>query len=66
MLSKFEQVNKPIRRRPLERPRRRWEDNIRTDLKEIGINTREWVDSAQDRASECGIELPNSVCLGVN
>ena len=36
-------------KRPLGRPRRRWEDNIRMDLKEIGINTRNWVDSAQDR-----------------
>ena len=36
-------------KRPLGRPRRRWEDNIRIDLKEIGINTRNWVDSAQDR-----------------
>ena len=26
----------------------RWEDNIKIDLKEIGINTRNWVDSAQD------------------
>jgi hypothetical protein len=33
----------------LERPRRRWEDNIKMDLKEIGINTRYWVDSVQDR-----------------
>ena len=31
------------------RPRRKWEDNIRTDLEEIGINTGNWVDSAQDR-----------------
>ena len=30
-------------------PRCRWEDNIRKDLKEIGINTRNRVDSAQDR-----------------
>ena len=30
-------------------PRRRWEENIRMDLKEIGIITRNWVDSAQDR-----------------
>ena len=30
-------------------PRRRWEDNIRMDLKERGINTRNWVDSAQAR-----------------
>ena len=36
-------------KRPLGRPRRRWEDNIRMDLKEIGISTRNWVDSAQDR-----------------
>ena len=35
--------------RPLGRPRRRWEDNIRTDPKEIGINTRNWFDSALDR-----------------
>jgi hypothetical protein len=33
----------------LGRTRRRWEDNIRMDLKETGINTRNWVDSAQDR-----------------
>jgi len=33
---------------PAEKPRRRWEDNIRMDLKEIGINTRNCVDSAQD------------------
>ena len=36
-------------KRPLERPRSRWEDNIRVDLKEIGINTGNWVDSTQDR-----------------
>ena len=35
--------------RRLGRPRRRWEDKIRMELKEIGINTRNWVDSAQDR-----------------
>ena len=34
---------------PLGRPRRRWEDNIRMDHKEIGIKTRNWVDSAEDR-----------------
>ena len=33
----------------LGRPRRRWEDNIRMDLEEIDINTRNWVDSTQDR-----------------
>ena len=44
--SKFYQVN--LQERPLWRPRRSWEDNDRMDLKEIGINTRNWVDSAQD------------------
>ena len=34
----------PTGKRPLRRPRRRWEGNIRMDLKEIGINTRNWVD----------------------
>ena len=34
---------------PFGRPRRRWEDNIRMDLKEIVINMRNLVDSAQDR-----------------
>ena len=42
-------IGKTIGKRPLGRPRRRWEDNIRTDLKEIGINTRNCVDSTQDR-----------------
>ena len=37
------------RKRPLVRSRRRWEGDIRMDLKEIGINLRNWVDSAQDR-----------------
>ena len=36
-------------KRPLERPRRRWENNIRMDLKEIAFNTRNWIDLAQDR-----------------
>ena len=30
-------------------PERRWEDNIRMDVKEIGINTKNWVDSVHDR-----------------
>ena len=36
-------------KRPLGRPRHRYDDNIRIDLKEIGINTSNWVDTAQDR-----------------
>ena len=41
-------TGKPTGKRPLGRPMRKWEDNIRMDLKEIGINTRNWIDSAQD------------------
>ena len=39
-------TGKPTGKRPLGRPRRGWEDNIRMDLKEIGIKTKNWVDSA--------------------
>ena len=39
-------TGKPTGKRPLGRPRRRWEDNIRMDLEEIGINAGNWVDSA--------------------
>ena len=42
-------TGKPKAKRLLGRPRRRWEDNVRMDLKEIVMNTRNWVDSAQDR-----------------
>ena len=42
-------TGKPTGKRHLGRPRRRWEDNIRIDVEEIGINTGNWVDSAQDR-----------------
>ena len=45
----FQNLNKATGKIPLGRPRRRWEDNIRMDLKVIGINTRNWVDSGQDR-----------------
>ena len=41
-------TSKPTGKKPLRRPRRRWEDNIRMDLEEIGINAGNWVDSAQD------------------
>ena len=51
-------TGKPTGNRPLGRSRRRWEDNIRMDLKEIGINTRNWLDSAQDR--DCWRVLVNS------
>ena len=42
-------TGKPTGWRLLGRPRHRWEVHIRMDLKELGINTRNWVDLAQDR-----------------
>ena len=42
-------TGKPTGKRPLGRPRSRWKDNIRMDLKEMGINAGNWVDSAEDR-----------------
>jgi hypothetical protein len=42
-------VGKPEEKRPLGRPRRRWEDNIRMDLREIGWGGMDWIDLAQDR-----------------
>jgi transposase len=39
-------VGKPVGKRPLGRPRRRWVDNIKMDLREDGM---EWIDMAQDR-----------------
>ena len=42
-------TDKPAGNKSLGRPRPRWEENIRIDLKEIGTNTRNWVDSFQDR-----------------
>jgi hypothetical protein len=41
-------VEKPERRRPLGRPRRRWVDNIKMDLREIGWDGMDWIDVAQD------------------
>jgi hypothetical protein len=42
-------LGKPEGRRPLGRPRRRWEDNIRMDLREVGCGCVEWMELAQDR-----------------
>jgi hypothetical protein len=42
-------LGKPEGRRPLGRPRRRWEDNIKMDLREVGCVGADWVDLAQDR-----------------
>jgi hypothetical protein len=42
-------VAKPEGTRPLGRPRRRWEDNIKLDLREIGMDGTNWIQLAQDR-----------------
>jgi hypothetical protein len=42
-------VGRPEGKRPLGRPRRRWEDNIKMDLREIGIDGANWIQLAQDR-----------------
>jgi hypothetical protein len=42
-------VGKPEEKSPLGRPRHRWEDNIRMDLREIGWGGMDWIDLALDR-----------------
>jgi hypothetical protein len=42
-------VGRPGGKRPLERPRRRWEDNIKMDLRDIWIDGENWIRLAQDR-----------------
>jgi hypothetical protein len=42
-------VGRPEGKRPLERPRRRWEDNIKMDLRVIGIDEANWIQLVQDR-----------------
>jgi len=44
-------VGKPEGKRPLGRPRRRWEDNIKMDLQEVGCGGMDWIELTQDRDS---------------
>jgi len=44
-------VEKIEGKRPLGRPRRRWEDNIKMDLQEVGCGGKDWIELAQDRDS---------------
>ena len=44
-------MGKPKGRRPLGRPRSRWEDNSKTDLQEVLLGGTDWIDLAQDRDS---------------
>ena len=47
-VARMEEGRSASGKRPLGRPRRTWEDNIRMNLEEIDINAGNWVDSAQD------------------
>jgi hypothetical protein len=42
-------VGKPEGKRPLGRPKRGWEDNIKMDLKEVGCSVVDWIELAQDK-----------------
>jgi hypothetical protein len=42
-------VGKPEGKRPLGKPRRRWGDNVKMDLQEVGCGGMDWIDVAQDR-----------------
>ena len=42
-------MGKPEEKRPLGRPRRRWEDNIKMHIKEVGGGCEDWMELAQDR-----------------
>jgi hypothetical protein len=44
-------VGKPEGKRPLEKPRCRWDDNIKMDLQEVGCRVMDWIVLAQDRES---------------
>jgi hypothetical protein len=44
-------VGKPEGKRPIGRPRRGWEDNIKLDLQEVGCGGMDWIELAQDRDS---------------
>jgi hypothetical protein len=56
-------VGKPERKRPLERPRRRWVDNIKMYLQEVGCGGMDWINLAQV-AFECGNEPSGSTKAG--
>jgi hypothetical protein len=56
-------VGKPERKIPLGRPRRRWMDNIKTELIEIGCGDMEWIDLVEDR-DQCMV-LVNTVIINL-
>ena len=44
-------MGKPEGKRPLGRPSRRWEDNIKMDLREVGCESGEWIDLVEEGAN---------------
>ena len=63
-------VGKPEGKRPLGRPRRRWEDNIKTDLQEVGCGGMDWIQLAHSEygqvagTCDCGSEPSGSIECG--
>jgi hypothetical protein len=61
-------MGKPEGKRPLGRPRRRWKDNIKMDLQEVGCLGMDWIEMAQDRqvagTCECGNKPSGSIKRG--
>jgi hypothetical protein len=62
-------VGKPEGKRPLGRPKRRWDYNIRMDLQDVGCGVTDWIELTQDRQvagnCECGDEPSGSIkCEG--
>ncbi|KAJ4443652.1 hypothetical protein ANN_05327 [Periplaneta americana] len=59
-------VGRPEGKRPLGRPRRRWEDNIKMDLREVGYDDGDWINLAQDRdLCEGGNEHPAGILINI-
>jgi hypothetical protein len=62
-------VGNPEGKKPLGRPRRKWEDNIKMDLQEVGCRSVDWIEVAQDRGEvagccKCGNEHCGSIKCG--
>ena len=58
-------VGKPEGKKPLKGPRRRWEDNIKMDLQEVGCGGVDWIELGQVAGTcECGNETSGSIKCG--